>query len=266
MPTFAANLSMLFTELPFLERFAAARAAGFKHVEYLYPYDYEADALAKLLKDNSLTQVLFNMPAGDWAGGDRGIASHPDRVDEFRAGVPKAIAYAKALGVPRLNCLSGKLLPGVSEAAQRACLVENLRFAADALAAHGLKLLVEFINRNSIPGFFLHRTDQTLAVMDEAGRGNIFLQYDIFHAQRSEGELTDTIRKHIARIDHMQLADTPGRHEPGTGEINFPFLFAAIDTPGLRRNHRPGIRSRKGHRVVPGLDRQIRDHPVSKPT
>lgn len=246
MPTFAANLTMLFTDLPFADRFAAAKAAGFTHVEFLFPYEHEPGRLAGLLQDNGLTQALFNLPAGDWAAGDRGIAAHPGRVDEFRVGIPKAVAYAKALGTPRLNCLAGKLLPGVSEAEQRACLVENLRFAADALAGHGLKLLVEFINRFDIPGFFLHRTDQTLAVIDEAGRDNIFLQYDIYHAQRSEGELAATIRAHIARIDHMQLADNPGRHEPGTGEINYPFLFAEIDRLGY-----PGV---IGLEYVPAAD------------
>ena len=234
MPKFSANLSMLFTELPFLERFAAARAAGFSAVEYLFPYEYEPDRLAGLLAANSLAQVLFNLPAGDWAAGDRGIAVDPARTGEFRDGVAKAVAYAKALGVPRLNCLAGKAPPGASEALMQRTLADNLRFAADVLAAEGLTLLVEFINRKDIPGFFLHGTAQTLAILDEVDRSNVYLQYDLYHAQREEGELAATLRAHLPRIGHVQIADNPGRHQPGTGEINFPFLFAEIDRLGYQ--------------------------------
>lgn len=234
MPRFAANLTMLFTELPFAERFAAARAAGFDAVEYLFPYDHAPEVLAALLRDNGLTQVLFNLPAGDWAAGERGIAARPGREAEFRAGVDRAVAYAKALGVPRLNCLAGKVPDNDPTAAQAAwsTLVDNVRFAADRLAEAGLVLLVEFINRKDIPGFFLHSTAQVLRLMDEVDRPNVLLQYDVYHAQREEGELAATLRAHMARIGHVQIADTPGRHQPGTGEINYPFLFAELDRLG----------------------------------
>lgn len=232
MPRFAANLSMLFTELPFMERFAAARAAGFDSVEYLFPYAYPKEELAAALQAHQLQQVLHNLPAGDWDAGERGIACHPDRVSEFREGVVRAIAYATALGCPQLNCLAGKLPAGVAPAHAHATLVGNLAFAAAALKLANIRLLIEPINSFDIPGFFLTRTDQALALMDEVGNDNLFLQYDIYHAQRMEGELAATLALHMARIGHLQLADNPGRHEPGTGEINYPWLFQRIDALG----------------------------------
>ena len=181
---------------------------------------------------NRLRVVLHNLPAGDWDAGERGIACHPDRVDEFRAGVARAISYAQALGVGQLNCLAGKLPAGVSEADARRTLVENLRFAAAALKAAGLRLLIEPINSFDIPGFYLTRTAQALAILDEVGADNALVQYDLYHAQRMEGELAATLQQHLARIGHVQLADNPGRHEPGTGEINYAFLFAHLDRIG----------------------------------
>ncbi|MBI5278673.1 MAG: hydroxypyruvate isomerase [Burkholderiales bacterium] len=234
MPKFAANLTMLFTELPFRERFAAARAAGFNAVEYLFPYDFPKEDLAALLRKHQLRQVLHNLPAGDWGGGERGIACHPQRVPEFRAGVAMAIEYALALDCPQLNCLAGKLPAGVTCEEAHATLVDNLRFAAAELAKHSIRLLVEPINHFDIPGFFLTRTDQALALIDEVGSGNLYLQYDIYHAQRMEGELGETLRKHLARIGHIQLADNPGRNEPGTGEINYRWLLRHIDALGWR--------------------------------
>jgi hydroxypyruvate isomerase len=232
MPNFAANLTMLFTEVPFRERFARARNAGFSFVEYLFPYEYRAEELQKELADNELKQVLFNLPAGNWAEGERGIAAHPDRVDEFRSGVAKAVEYALILGVGQLNCLAGKRLSEYSEQQHRDTVVGNLRFAADALEAKGIRLLLEPINHFDMPGFFLNRTDQAIALIQEAARPNIFLQYDVYHAQREEGDLTATIRKNIERIGHIQIADNPGRHQPGTGEINYPFLFRELDRLG----------------------------------
>lgn len=234
MPKFAANLTMLFTELPFLERFVAAKEAGFEAVEYLFPYEYEKTHLAALLRKHGLRQVLHNLPAGNWAAGDRGIACHPDRIAEFREGVDLAIQYAHALDCPQLNCLVGKLPMGVPREAAHATLVGNLRFAADKLAAAGLGLLVEPINHFDIPGFFLTRTDQALALIDEVGSNNLKLQYDIYHAQRMEGELGETLRKHLSRIGHIQLADNPGRGEPGTGEINYRWLLRHLDALGWR--------------------------------
>ncbi|MEQ6888900.1 hydroxypyruvate isomerase [Halomonas sp. CS7] len=232
MAKFAANLSMLFTEVDFLDRFEAAAKAGFKGVEYLFPYDFEAAEIRKRLDDNGLTQVLFNLPAGDWGAGERGIACHPDRVEEFRSGVDKAIAYAKVLGNTQVNCLAGIQPEGVSDDQARQTLVENLRFAAEKLAAEGILLIAEPINTRDIPGFFLNRTAQALALFDEVGSNNLKLQYDIYHMQIMEGDLAPTIEANLARIAHVQLADNPGRHEPGTGEINYPFLFAHLDRLG----------------------------------
>ncbi|RTR07030.1 hydroxypyruvate isomerase [Halomonas nitroreducens] len=234
MAKFAANLSMLFTEVDFLDRFQAAAAAGFKGVEYLFPYDFEAAEIKQRLDDNGLTQVLFNLPAGDWGAGERGIACHPDRVEEFRAGVDRAIEYAKVLGNTQVNCLAGIKPEGVSDDEARQTLVDNLRFAADKLKAAGILLIAEPINTRDIPGFFLNRTAQALALFDEVGSDNLKLQYDIYHMQIMEGDLAPTIEKHIDRIAHVQLADNPGRHEPGTGEINYPFLFAHLDRLGYQ--------------------------------
>ena len=229
MPKFAANLTMLFTEVPFLERFALARKAGFTHVEYLFPYPFKAEELKAELEKHALQQVLFNLPSGDWAAGDRGIGASPGREAEFRAGVPRAIEYAKALGVPRLNCLAGKRVAGRSDEEHWQTLVQNARFAAVELAKHGIELLVEPINHFDIPGFFINRTEQALKLLDEVAQPNVRVQYDVYHAQREEGELAATISKHLARIGHIQIADNPGRNQPGTGEINFPFLFRRLD-------------------------------------
>jgi hydroxypyruvate isomerase len=234
MPQFAANLSMLFTELPFMDRFAAARGAGFHAVEYLFPYAYPKEALAAALRANGLKQVLHNLPAGHWEAGERGIACHPDRVTEFRQGVARAIEFAHALQCPQVNCLAGKLPPGVSHEHAHATFVGNLSFAAAALEAAGIRLLIEPINRYDIPGFFLTRTDRALAILKEVGSDNLFVQYDIYHAQRMEGELGATLRDHLDRIGHIQLADNPGRNEPGTGEINYDWLFKHIDALGYR--------------------------------
>jgi hydroxypyruvate isomerase len=232
MPTFAANLTMLFTELPFLERFAAARAAGFDAVEYLFPYPYKKEELVAQLKHHQLTQVLHNLPAGNWDAGERGIACHPDRVSEFRDGVARAIDYATALGCAQVNCLAGKVPAGVALEHAHVTFINNLKFAAAALKEMRIRLLIEPINHFDIPGFFLTRTDQALAIVEEVGSDNLFVQYDIYHAQRMEGELGNTLQKHLDRIGHIQLADNPGRNEPGTGEINYRWLFRHIDALG----------------------------------
>ena len=232
MPRFAANLSMLFIEVPFLDRFERAANAGFEAVEFLFPYAHTIDEIKERLDATGLQIVLHNLPAGDWEAGERGIACHPDRVDEFRAGVAKAVTYAHALGVPQLNCLAGKAPVGVDAAVLHRTLVDNLRFAAAALQIGKLRLLIEPINAFDIPGFYLNRTDQALDILDEVGAPNALVQYDIYHAQRTEGELAASLQKHLARIGHVQLADNPGRHEPGTGEINYPFLFSHLDRIG----------------------------------
>lgn len=232
MPKFAANLTMLFTEHEFLDRFEQAAKAGFKAVEFLFPYAWTAQEIKQRLDANGLELVLHNLPAGDWDAGERGIACHPDRVSEFRDGVAQAIACAKVLGVGQLNCLVGKAPADVPEDVLRKTVVENLRFAAAELKKAGLRLLIEPINTFDIPGFYLNRTVQALEILDEVGADNAFVQYDIYHAQRMEGELASTAQKHLARIGHVQLADNPGRNEPGTGEINYTFLFAHLDRIG----------------------------------
>jgi hydroxypyruvate isomerase len=232
MPRFAANLTMLFTEHPFLDRFEAAAKAGFEAVEFLFPYAFEAQQIQQKLDDHKLKLVLHNLPAGNWEAGERGIACHPGRVAEFRDGVGQAIRYAQALGVPQLNCLAGKAPSGVAEPELRKTFAENLRFAARALKAANLRLLIEPINHFDIPGFYLNRTDQAAELLREVGEDNAFIQYDIYHAQRMEGELAKTIEKFLPQIGHIQLADNPGRNEPGTGEINYPFLFQHLNRIG----------------------------------
>ena len=232
MPRFAANLTMLFTEHDFLDRFEQAAHAGFDAVEFLFPYAYACADIKRRLDAHGLQLVLHNLPAGDWDAGERGIACHPDRVDEFRTGVVEAIAYARALGVTQLNCLAGKTPHGASAERLHRTFIDNLRYAAAALHEAGMRLLIEPINTFDIPGFYLNRTQQALAVLDEVGAANAFVQYDIYHAQRMEGELAATLQKHLGRIGHIQLADNPGRNEPGTGEINYGFLLAHLDRIG----------------------------------
>jgi len=232
MPKFAANLSMLYTELDFPDRFDAAARAGFKGVEYLFPYAYDKALLADKLAKNGLAQVLHNLPAGDWAAGERGIAVLPDRVGEFQDGVGKAIEYATALGCRQLNVLAGIAPAGADPERLRETFVANVRFAAQKLEAAGIRLLIEAINTFDIPGFYVRGTQQTLDLIAASGSRNVFVQYDIYHMQRMEGELAATIRKHLAQIAHLQLADNPGRNEPGTGEINYPFLFRWLDEIG----------------------------------
>lgn len=232
MPKFSANLSMLFTELPFLERFEAAARADFQAVEFLFPYAFAARDIRQRLMDNGLQLVLHNLPAGNWEAGERGIACDPSRTDEFRAGIAQAVDYAQALGVGQLNCLAGKAPAGVAAQALHDTFVGNLQYAASAFKAAGLRLLVEPINTFDVPGFYLSRTAQALAILDAVGADNALVQYDIYHAQRMEGELAATLQKHLQRIGHIQLADNPGRHEPGTGEINYAFVFAQLDRMG----------------------------------
>jgi len=232
MPKFAANITMLWNELDFLDRFGAAAKAGFKGIEYLFPYPYSKEQLAERLAAHKLTQVLHNLPPGDWAKGERGIACLPDRVGEFQDSVGRAIEYATALSCKRVNCLAGIAPHGADAATLRETLVVNLKFAAAKLKASGIRLLIEPINTRDIPGFYLKHSKQALDLIAAVGSDNLSLQYDIYHMQIMEGDLAPTIEKHLAQIAHMQLADNPGRHEPGTGEINYPFLFEFIDRLG----------------------------------
>ncbi|WP_394209269.1 hydroxypyruvate isomerase [Enterovibrio calviensis] len=234
MPKLAANLSMLFNELPFIERFSAAAEFGFKGVEYLFPYAFNAKELKAELDRNQLRQVLFNLPSGDWDNGDRGIAADPSRVDEFRAGVATAIEYAKVLECDQVNCLAGIVPQGVTQKDAEATLIENLKFANEQLENAGIRLVIEAINTRDIPGFALTNTQQALRICDAVGSDNISLQYDIYHMQIMEGDIAQTMASSLYRIGHIQIADNPGRHEPGTGELNYHFLFNHIDSIGYQ--------------------------------
>ena len=234
MTKFSANLSMLFTEAPFLERFVRAAKAGFKGVEYVGPYGEAKETVAAELERHGLTQALFNMPAGDWDAGERGIGCLPDRVDEFKRGVDTAIAYAHALGCNQVNCLAGIKPPGVAKQKARDTLIANLRHAAAKLKDAGILLIAEPINFYDIPGFFLNTSAQAIAIFDEVGSDNLKLQYDIYHMQRMEGEIAATLTRLMPRIGHIQIADNPGRHEPGTGELNYRFLLAHVKSLGYQ--------------------------------
>jgi len=232
MPKFAANINFLFTEVDFLQRFAAARKAGFGAVEFPFPYPYEHAALAAAAKDAGVEVVLFNLPPGNWEKGERGIACHPDRIAEFRDGVAKAIAYARTLKCPRVNCLAGVAPKDADPERLRATFAENLRYAAAAFAKEGVTLVMEPINPRTIPGFYLNTTKQSLDIIRAVGAANLKIQYDIFHMQIVEGDLAKTIEANLANIGHIQFADVPDRREPGTGEVNFDFLFDWIDRVG----------------------------------
>ena len=229
MPKFAANLTMMFNEVEFLDRFEAAAGAGFKGVEYLFPYDYDKGQLVDLLSKHGLAQVLHNLPAGDWDAGERGIACHPDRVGEFQDGVGKAVEYATTLNCPMVNCLAGIAPKSVASDRIHATLLDNLKFAASKLGEAGVQLLIEPINTIDIPGFYITGTQHGRSIINDTGSSNLFLQQDIYHMQIMEGDLARTIESNLDVIRHMQLADNPGRNEPGTGEINYPFLFGFID-------------------------------------
>ena len=235
MPRLAANLSLLFPQLPFLDRFAAAAKAGFRYVEYQFPYPFGgAQQVADSARAAGVEVVLHNLPAGDAAKGDRGIACQPGRAGEFREGVERAIEYAKAAGCPRLNALAGIPPEGLARERARETLVENLRYAAGKFKAAGLTLLTEPCNPRTIPGFFLNTSKQGIEVIDAAGADNLMLQYDVFHMQIVEGDLAKTIERLLPRIGHIQVADVPDRNEPGTGEINFNWLLPHIDRLGYK--------------------------------
>lgn len=232
MPKFAANLTFLFNELSFMDRFSAAADAGFRAVEYMAPYPYPANDLKAALEANGLVQGLFNLPAGDLDAGERGMACIPGRETEFRRGVATAIEYANALGCRKVNCLAGKLPPTVSRETARSTMIDNLSYAAGELKREGIRLVTEPINSFDMPGYFVNRTSEALQILDAVGSDNLFIQYDVYHAQRMEGELGNTLKNHAARIGHIQIADNPGRHEPGTGEINYEWLLRHIDAIG----------------------------------
>ncbi len=234
MPVFSANFNFLFNEVPFMERFAAAAKAGFKNVEFMFPYDYDQNEIKKQLEQNGLKLVLFNIPAGNWAEGDRGLAADPLRKAEFKEGVGKAIEAAKLLDVPRVNCLVGKVNGEQDSDAVMENLMDNISYAADEFVKVGLDLMIEPINHFDIPGFYLNTTDQVNKIINELGRANIYIQYDIYHAER-EGEDHDMIlKRYFNKIGHIQVADNPGRNEPGTGVVRFKGILDTLDKMGYK--------------------------------
>lgn len=234
MPKLAANLSMLFTGEPFAARFGHAASAGFRGVEYLFPYDFPADRVSGWLQEAGVEQVLFNLPAGDWEAGERGIGCHPDRMSEFRDGVARAVEYARALGCSRVNCLAGVVPQGVAPETAWETLVDNLRYASTELGQAGIRLMIEPVNTRDVPGFFICHTEQAKSLIDQVGTGNLWLQYDVYHMQIMEGDLARGLEASLPVLGHVQIADNPGRHEPGSGEINFPFLLRRLDEAGYQ--------------------------------
>ncbi|WP_114814814.1 2-oxo-tetronate isomerase [Paraburkholderia kururiensis] len=232
MPRFAANLSMMYNEHAFLDRFAAAARDGFKAVEYLFPYDFEVGTLRAQLDEHGLAQALFNAPPGDWAAGERGIAALPGREDEFKRSIDTALRYAGVLGNTKLHVMAGLVAAGEDRARYRAAYVANLAYAAQAAAAHGITVLMEPINTRDMPGYFLNRQDDAHAIRAEVGAPNLKVQFDCYHCQIVEGDLAMKLKRDFAGIGHIQIAGVPERHEPDIGELHYPYLFDLIDALG----------------------------------
>jgi hydroxypyruvate isomerase len=250
MPKFAANLSFIFQEVDFLDRFAAAAECGFKAVEYLGAYDHPPETVAAQLQKHGLAQALFNMPPGDWAAGERGMAALPGREDEFRAGVDKALTYAKATNCRLLHAMAGLWPDGRDRAEAERTYIANLRYAAERLAPEGITVIIEPINNRDIPGYFLNTTTQAMAVIERVGHPNLQLQLDLYHVQIMEGDLAHHIRALAGRYPHIQIAGNPGRNEPDVGEINYPYLFDLLDEIGysgwIGCEYRPKADTRAG--------------------
>ena len=234
MPRFAANLSMMFNEVPFLDRFAAAAEAGFKGVEFLFPYDHPAADIRSRLDDAGLALALFNMPPGDWAAGERGTAGLPGRQAEFRDGVQRAIDYAGALGCPLLHCMAGIATADAVPGAHLAAYVANVAWAAERTAAAGLRLVLEPINHRDMPGYILNTTGEAAGIVEALGRDRVALQFDLYHCQITEGDLIRHMEALMPIIGHVQIADVPGRNEPGTGEINWANVLPCLDALGYQ--------------------------------
>ncbi|MGE5649726.1 2-oxo-tetronate isomerase [Noviherbaspirillum sp. UKPF54] len=232
MPKFAANLTMMFNEVPFLQRFAAAAQAGFEAVEFLFPYDHAPEEIAAQLQAHRLQNVLFNMPPGDWAAGERGLASLPGRQAEFRAGVATALAYAQALGTPRLHAMAGLLPPDADAAQHLATFIDNLRHACAEAAKFGITVLIEPINRRDMPGYFLNTQADAHAIREAVGAANLKVQMDLYHVQIVEGDIAMKLRRYLPHVGHIQIAGVPERHEPDTGEVNYRYLFRLLDELG----------------------------------
>ena len=232
MPRFAANLSMMFNEVPFLDRFAAAAKAGFEGVEFLFPYDFPAAEIRKRLKGEGLTQALFNMPPGDWANGERGLTSLPGRQSEFHEAVKRALDYAAELECRHVHCMAGIPGPDVAPGTAAALFAANLAWATERAAPAGVKLVIEPINHRDMPGYFLNTQAQGAAVIEAIGRDRLGLQFDLYHVQITEGDISKRMEKHMPIISHMQIADVPARNEPGTGEIGWSYLVRRMDELG----------------------------------
>lgn len=234
MPQFAANLTMQFNEVPFMQRFQAAAEAGFKAVEFLFPYEFAAADIAAQLRQHGLQNVLFNLSAGDWAAGERGMACHPGRQAQFRASVQQALEYARVLGTPRVHVMAGLAPSGATSQECHATYLENLRYACAQAAADGIQCLIEPINTRDMPGYFLTTQAQAHAVREEAGAANLLVQMDFYHVQIMEGDIATKLRRYLPHIGHIQIAGVPDRHEPDSGEVNYPYLFRLLDQLGYR--------------------------------
>lgn len=232
MPRFAANLSMMFNEVPFLERFAKAAACGFEGVEFLFPYAFDADDIAAELRRHGLSQALFNLPPGNWDAGERGLAALPGREAEFRESVDTALRYAEALDCPRLHAMAGLVPEGASRETLRGVYLENLRFAARRLAEHGRTLLIEPINTRDMPGYFLNHQAEGHAILAELNEPNVKVQMDFYHTQIMDGDIWKTYQRHRDGVGHIQIAGVPERHEPDSGEVNYPWLYERLDEDG----------------------------------
>jgi hydroxypyruvate isomerase len=229
MPRFAANIDFLFTELPFLERFYAAKENGFRFVEFLFPYSYKRDEIAHKLMTSGTEVILFDFPAGKWEMGERGLASDPSRVEEFKKSVHEAVSWAEFLGVKKLNCLVGKRIKDVSFEQQWRTCVENLKYASEILNKYDLSLLIEPINQDDVPGYLISRIDEANKIISEVGSDNVFIQFDAYHIHKTHGQVATLMDEYIKKIAHIQIADSPGRNEPGTGEINYKDILQKID-------------------------------------
>ncbi len=250
MPKLAANLTMMFNEVPFLDRFAAAAAAGFRGVEFLFPYEHSPETVVSRLRSARLSQALFNMPPGDWAAGERGIAALPGREAEFAAGIERALVYAEALNCPLVHPMAGFGADGDETAT--ATYIANIRAAADAFAPSGRRIVLEPINHRDMPGYFLHTTGQAVALIERIARPNVALQLDLYHAQISEGDLEHKIRSLAAHTAHVQIAGNPARHEPNVGEVNYAYLLGVLDEVGY--DGWIGCEYRPAGATVAGLD------------
>lgn len=250
MPKFAANLSMMFSEVPFLDRFDAAAAAGFKGVEFLFPYEFSPEAIEEKLRQYGVEIVLFNMPPGNWGAGERGITSIPGREEEFREGVEKALLYATRLGVPRLHAMAGIPPASADRAACRETLIANLTYAAEQLAPHGITLLLEAINNRDMPGFFVNTQAESFDICQAVGAPNLKMQMDLYHMQVMEGDLAMKLKKYAAHCGHIQIASAPARNEPDGGEVRYEYLYRLLDEIGysgwLGCEYRPAGKTEDG--------------------